>query len=97
MSLLKRKRSGGALINFSFLFFFVVVAFVFIIVSINNISIGLIVIVIFSVNFSNVTFGYFNVNLSVVLVSGGGKNVKNNVYKDFGFVVINLDSVFMNG
>lgn len=94
---LKRKRSGGALTNSSPSSLPAAAAPVFTTVSINNTSTGLTAIAIPSVNLSNATLGHFNANLSAASGGGGGKNAKNNVYKDLGFVVTNLDSALMNG
>lgn len=94
---LKRKRSGGALTNSSPSSLPAAAAPVFTTVSINNTSTGLTAIAIPSVNLSNATLGHFNANLSAASAGGGGKNAKNNVYKDLGFVVTNLDSALMNG
>ncbi|XP_048741891.2 ataxin-7-like protein 1 isoform X2 [Ostrea edulis] len=90
---LKRKRSGGALTNSSPSSLTAAAAPVLTTVSINNTSAGLAAIAIPSVNLSNATIGHFNANLSAT----GGKNTKNNVYKDVGFVVTNLDSALVNG
>ncbi|XP_062579332.1 ataxin-7-like protein 2 [Saccostrea cucullata] len=90
---LKRKRSGGAPTNSSPSSLTAAAAPVLTTVSINNTSSGLTAIAIPSVNLSNATLGHFNANLS----AAGGKNAKNNVYKDVGFVVTNLDSALVNG
>ncbi|XP_022333263.2 uncharacterized protein LOC111130463 [Crassostrea virginica] len=91
---LKRKRSGGALTNSSPSSLTAAAAPVLTTVSLNNTSTGLTAIAIPSVNLSNATLGHFNANLSA---AAGGKNAKNNIYKDLGFVVTNLDSALVNG
>lgn len=91
---LKRKRSGGALTNSSPSSLTAAAAPVLTTVSLNNTSTGLTAIAIPSVNLSNATLGHFNANLSA---AAAGKNAKNNIYKDLGFVVTNLDSALVNG